>query len=135
MGKAAMEQSTSQELLFTPKSCEKPAKSQRAPKKVKVSNFAEEASSAAIGDTVNDALPKETSDSKKRKNAQLSVSLHTCPNSKGVSTVIESVKLAIPDVESLEDFWKHLEINLDSWDSCLWDRSKFYYAEGASKSP
>ncbi|KAJ3248022.1 hypothetical protein HDU77_008266 [Chytriomyces hyalinus] len=135
MGKAAMEQSTSQELLFTPKLHEKPAKSQRAPKKVKVLNFAEEASSAAIGDTVNDASPKETSASKKQKNAQLSVSLHMCPNSKGVSTVIESMKLAIPDVESLEDLWKHLEINLDSWDSCLWARSKFYYTEGASKSP
>ncbi|KAI8839635.1 hypothetical protein BJ741DRAFT_647317 [Chytriomyces cf. hyalinus JEL632] len=134
-GKAAMERSTLQELPSTPKLREKPVKSQRAPNKVKVSHFTEEASSAAKGDDRNDAPTKETSDSKKRKDAQLSVSLHTCINSKGVSTLIESVKLAIPDVESFEDLWKYLETNLEKWNNLLWDRSKFYYTEGVSKSP
>ncbi|KAJ3378200.1 hypothetical protein HDU80_002942, partial [Chytriomyces hyalinus] len=99
------------QLPVTPQMRKKPAKSQKAPKKVKVSQPITILDPSK--DAENESPKQETSAIKKESTVQLSVSLHAPPNSKGVSTVIESAKIVLPDVNSIEKVWDHLDKNLN----------------------
>ncbi|KAJ3234271.1 hypothetical protein HDU77_000432, partial [Chytriomyces hyalinus] len=128
---------------------------QQAPKKVKVSKNkakivlvpkgdveSDAASKEAIeikDDVENDPPSKEAIETKKQKtgnivliihliSVHMSVSLHG-PVIKGISTAIETVKIVIPNFESLEDVWEHFETNFKDWEPASWDRTKLHYTE------
>ncbi|KAJ3231671.1 hypothetical protein HDU78_007586 [Chytriomyces hyalinus] len=120
------------DLPLMPQTREKPTRRQKAPKKAKVSKII---TLDHDEDAENGPLPIKTTPAKKETTVQLSVSLHTSANNRGISTCIYSAKVVMPAVTSLEELWDHLEKSLEAWEPHRWDRNKLHYIEGNTKSP
>ncbi|KAJ3224211.1 hypothetical protein HDU78_011067, partial [Chytriomyces hyalinus] len=104
MGKASMQSpfpaaSTSQNHPVTPQTCQKPVKSLQVPKKVKVVKSTAKIVPVPEADVENNPPAKETTDIKMEK----TVSLHG-PANKAISTLIESAKIVLPNVQTLDDW-------------------------------